>query len=138
MDIERYDPWEEFNRLRQQIDMLFAGFFDRMPHTGRHVAFAPAADVYRSDSTLVIRIDLAGVIEDDVDISAAETAVVVRGEREPPPDAARTGYYRRELPYGFFERKIELPVRVDPAGLAAEYTDGLLIVRLPIIQADSR
>jgi len=133
MDIERYDPWEEFNRLRQQINKLFAGFFDRMPHTARHVAFAPSADVYRSDDILVLRLDLAGVIEDDVDISAGETFVIVRGEREYPVDETRATYYSRELEYGFFERKIELPVRVDPARMTAEYTDGLLVVRLPVI-----
>jgi HSP20 family protein len=132
MDIERYDPWEEFNRLRQQINALFAGFFDRMPHTLRHVSFAPPADVYQTDNTLVLRFDLAGVVEDDVDIAATETDIVIRGERDRPADAPLDGHYRRELPYGFFERKIELPVRVKPLQLSAEYVDGLLVIRLPI------
>ena len=130
MDIERYDPWEDFSRLRQKINELFAGFFERMPHAPRDVAFAPAVDVYQSDGHLVLRFDLPGIIEDDVDIEATETAVIIRGERDRPADAAPDDYYRKEWAYGFFERKIDLPVRVNPRRLRAQYSDGVLTIRL--------
>lgn len=132
MDIKRYDPWEEFGHLQQRINELFAGFFEHMPHTARDVAFAPAVDVYRSDDHLVLRIDLPGIVEDDVDIAATETVVVIRGERDHPADAAPGGYHRREWAYGFFERKIELPARVDPKQLSATYAEGVFIIRLPL------
>ena len=132
MDIRRYDPWEEFNRLQQRINELFAGFFQDMPHTLRDVSFAPAVDVYRSNDHLVLRIDLPGIVEDDVDIAATETAVVIRGERDHPADAASGGYHQKEWVYGFFERKIDLPARVDPDRLSADYSDGVFVIRLPL------
>lgn len=132
MDIKRYDPWEDFNRLQQRINELFAGFFEHMPHTARQVAFAPAADVYRSDDHLVVRINLPGIVEDDVDIAATETAVVIRGERDRPSDVGSAGYYHQEWAYGYFERKIDLPIRVKPQRLSAEYADGVLVIRLPV------
>ena len=132
MDIKRYDPWEDFSRLRQRINELFAGFFEHMPHTVRDVAFAPAVDVYQSDSHIVLRIELPGIIEDDVDIAATETVVVIRGERDRPADAAPGRYHLREWAYGFFERRIDLPARVNPQRISAEYADGVFVIRLEL------
>ena len=132
MDIERYDPWAEFNHLQQQINQLFAGFFSRMPHLAYDVAFAPAVDVYESDGRLVLRIDLPGIVEDDVDILATDRTIVIRGERDRPADALEGRYFQREWAYGFFERKIELPARVDPQQLQATYSDGVFEILLPL------
>jgi len=133
MDIERYDPWEEFDRLQEQINGLFDDFFGRL-HAAHRVSFAPAVDVYESDGHLVIRLDLPGIVEDDVDIMVSERSVVIRGERDHPADALPGGYRRREWPYGIFERRIELPASVQPELISASYVDGVFEIRLPIAE----
>jgi len=131
MDIERYDPWDEFNRLQEEVNRMFDGFFEKM-HEQRPVAFAPAVDVYESDGHVVLRISLPGIVEDDVDIMATETSVLIRGERDKPADALHGRSFRREWPYGFFERRIDLPVPVKPLLLTAQYVDGVFQIRLPL------
>lgn len=133
MDIERYDPWEEFDRLQERINKVFDEFFDQM-HVAHHVSFVPAVDIYESDGCLVLRFELPGVVEDDVDVMATENVVVIRGERDRPTDAAPEGYHRREWPYGYFERKIDLPIVVQPELLHAEYVDGVFLIRLPVAE----
>ncbi|HUT87935.1 MAG TPA: Hsp20/alpha crystallin family protein, partial [Thermoguttaceae bacterium] len=135
MDIERYDPWEEFDRLQEQINRLFDDFFGRL-HAVHHVSFAPAVDVYESDGHLVIRVDLPGIVEDDVDIMVDERTVVIRGERDHPADAVPGRYHRREWPYGLFERRIDLPAPVLPEMVSASYADGVFQIRLPIAGRD--
>lgn len=130
MDIERYDPWEEFDRLQEQVNEILSSFFERMPGTGRHVDFAPPIELYLSEAQLVLRVELPGVVEDDVDISATATTVVIRGERDKPADAV--AYLRREWAYGLFERRVELPMAVVPERLSAKYTDGVFEIRLPL------
>ena len=134
MEIERYDPWEEFDRIQKQISRLIEEFFADFPHPGRTVAFAPAVDVYESEYHIVVRAALPGVVEDDVDITATELSVTIRGERDTPGDAVRGGYFRREWAYGFFERQVSLPRRVEPEKLHARYFDGVFEIRLPIAE----
>jgi len=130
MDIERYDPWEEFDRLQEHVNHMLSGFFERLPRAGRPVDFAPAVDLYLTDHHLVLRFNLPGVVEDDVDISATPTAITIRGERDQPADAV--SYYRHEWAYGLFERHVELPQPVVPELLSARYFDGIFEITIPL------
>ena len=90
----------------------------------------PPTDVYETRSEMVVRVELAGVRIEDVDVSVSDRLLTISGVRRPelPEDA---GYHRMEILYGPFRTTVALPHRVNLSGIAAEYRDGFLTVRIP-------
>jgi HSP20 family protein len=132
MQPEKWDPWERFLAIRRQVDELFASFFHELAaHAdGPRPSFSPDIDVYRLEDTVIVRAALPGTLEDDVDIEIYEDAIILRGERESPLASRSPDYAYHEWHYGFFERKVPLPVRVEPGSLVAEFAEGVLEIRL--------
>jgi HSP20 family protein len=103
----------------------------------RAVRFQPSADMYETDSALVIKMELPGVKAEELNItlSADDRLLTVSGERyerhEDRGDSVR--YYQLEIYYGSFERQLVLPgdIRFDRDGIKANYRDGFLVISLP-------
>jgi HSP20 family protein len=94
----------------------------------------PAVNVSETADAIVIEAELPGVIAADLDVSVAGDELVIRGRRpsreEPAETTAgeRPNWLRRERGTGDFERRIELPVGVDPAKVEAKLSDGVLML----------
>ena len=95
--------------------------------------FLPAVDVYTTGDppTLHVRMEIAGLDPDRLSIRLEGRMLSIEGER-PPGHAGRVAYQHMEIPYGRFERQVELPVDVDGAAAAAGYGSGFLTVSLPV------
>jgi HSP20 family protein len=93
--------------------------------------FRPPVDFFETPQGLTLRLDLAGVGSDDFSISLAGQELVIRGQRKPPSPQGISRFLLLEIGFGVFERSFNLPVPVDPKGIEARYTDGVLTVKLP-------
>lgn len=97
----------------------------------------PAVNAYRCSDHLIIFVDLAGVSPESVQIHAEAGHLVISGRRPAPEPACRRSELAQllalEIEQGAFERALDLPPDVDPAGMKTEYRDGLLQIRLPLI-----
>jgi len=97
----------------------------------------PKADVYETPEDLVVRVEVAGVRKEslNVSLSADNRTLSVTGTRSERyvDDRAKLRYYRLEVYFGSFERDVLLPadISVDRNRLGATYRDGFLIVTLP-------
>lgn len=97
----------------------------------------PKADVYETPEELVVRVEVAGVRKEslNVSLSADNRILSVTGTRSERfvDDRPKLRYYRLEVYFGSFERDVVLPadVSVDRNRLGATYRDGFLIVTLP-------
>ena len=87
---------------------------------------------------LRIVVDLPGVDPGDVQIVVHERALVVAGRRPSVHPPGHVSYHLMEIDYGPFERRIGLPVDVDPDGARATYDRGLLVVTLPVASKPPR
>ncbi len=103
----------------------------RFESTRTHVHLQPAADFYETTQGLVVRLELAGVKPDSLSLSLAGQELVVRGRREPPPPAGIRRFIHLEMGFGAFERSFILPIAIDPQGVQARFTDGILEITLP-------
>lgn len=94
----------------------------------------PNTDVYECPDGLVIRLEVAGVQADSVEVQLEEQSLIVRGiRRGPSGDQTKAGvrYRQMEIEYGGFERVIPLPFGVDGEKARATVQGGFLEIRLP-------
>jgi HSP20 family protein len=88
----------------------------------------PPTDVYETDDSAVVTVEISGLRDGDYDISLVGRTLVISGERQDP--AAKLAYQQMEIRYGRFRTQVHLPWAIDPDGQTATYADGFLRVVL--------
>jgi len=109
-------PTAPLARLERQIDDLFDRFFEDFPSlrsmmTGE--TWGPAGDVIERKDELVVRADLPGLEQKDVQVEIQDGTLSLRGERSEQRETKEGDYYRAERWSGSFSRDIALPPGVD-------------------------
>lgn len=112
---------------------LIHGARDRKP-SGR--LWCPAADVYRTRDGWIVKVDLAGVCADDLQITMHGPILELKGLRRDSSYGEGVSYQQLEITYSRFEKRIEFPCSIEKATLEQDYRDGLLVLRLH--QAEQR
>jgi HSP20 family protein len=95
----------------------------------QHKTWRPATDVYETDSYIVVKVEIAGMEEEDFVVSLDSKRLLITGIRRDP--AAKLAYQQMEIPYGQFETDVLLPLAVDEDQVEATYNNGFLSVFLP-------
>ncbi len=90
----------------------------------------PAADVYRIKDGWLVKLDLAGVRADEIEIEIAGPVLRVSGCRQDACCHETLAYHQLEITYSRFEKTLRFPCRIEGASLERDYRDGLLILRL--------
>jgi HSP20 family protein len=90
----------------------------------------PSADVYRSAEGWIVKVDLAGVCSDDLEIELSGSFLRIRGCRRDTHYREGFIYHQMEITYSRFEKTIQFPVRIEGASVARDYNDGFLIIKL--------
>jgi HSP20 family protein len=126
-EMQRY--LAHFHRAGKRPTILFTHHAQPLP------VWTPAVDMYETGDAIVVLFDLAGVDAEKTEVHAEPHMLTVRGvrrERHTPeqPDEQRS-YHALEIPYGRFERTIQMPPGVDTAAAHANYREGLLEITLP-------
>ena len=108
--------------------------FSLMP-VGRNVRpsgrlWNPAADVYRSSDGWVVKVDLAGICSDDLEIELNDSGLSIRGCRKDTLYREGFTYHQMEITYSRFEKRIQFPCALDAASIDHDYSDGFLIINL--------
>ena len=99
---------------------------------GAAMAWRPAADIYRTNEGWVVKLELAGVRQEDVNVEASGSELFISGVRRDRFVEEGGSHYSMEITYSHFERAIELPCELDRASISIEGHDGLLLVRVVI------
>jgi HSP20 family protein len=110
-----------------EINRLFNTLFDE----SQSQRWIPAMDLVEDEEQFVLKADLPGLSEDDVEIEIRDNALTISGERKSEREQKERGWYRVERATGRFSRSLTLPEGVDPDGVTAEFDRGVLEVRIP-------
>ncbi len=94
-------------------------------------SWTPRADIYETQDTVVVQIDVPGVKLDQLDIQCDKGMLSVKGERPFKQDDSQQKYYRVENLYGPFERYFEIPRTLDVSKVEATYNEGVLTLTFP-------
>jgi HSP20 family protein len=130
MTIVRWEPLRELNSLQSEMNRLFNNAFDGSsgPVARRWV---PAMDLVESGEHFVLRADLPGMSEEDIEIELEDGALTVSGERKAEHEERGEGFHRVERSFGAFSRSLTLPKGVDADAVAASFDRGVLEIRIP-------
>lgn len=91
----------------------------------------PHIDMSETDKELVVKVDLPGMTDKDVDISINRDLLTITGEKKQEKEQNEKGWYRMERQYGSFSRSIPLPYEIEADKAEALYKNGVLTVKLP-------
>lgn len=131
MAIYRFgQPWVPFRDLEREVDRLLAsvslGF--QGVRIGRQF---PPVNLYEFEDCLILTAELPGVRPDDLEVMVANGVLTLKGRRQGPEGVPDERYRRQERPRGNWKRSLQLPERVVEEELSAEFSNGLLKIRLP-------
>ena len=135
MALIRWEPVPELATIQNEMNRLFNTLFDQPGQSNRGQGmprrWVPAMDLVESEDHYVLRADLPGLSQEDVNIELEANVLTVSGERKAEHQEHGEGYYRLERAFGSFSRSLTLPQGIDPEAVTAKFDRGVLEVRIP-------
>jgi HSP20 family protein len=129
MAINRWDPFREVVSMQNRLNSLFRDLNDgESPLT--NASFVPAVDIYEDANKVVLKLEVPGIEEKDLDIRVENNTLTVKGERKFERDEKEENFHRIERRYGSFFRAFTLPTTVNTEGVQASYNSGILKLEL--------
>ena len=122
--ITRIDPFREL-----------ASFFENFTEPGGKDqlsagSFVPPVDVYEDEQNLVLKLEIPGINDDDLDVQVENNTLTVKGERKFEKEEKEENFHRIERRYGSFLRTFRLPNTIDTDKVEAHYDKGILKISL--------
>jgi HSP20 family protein len=133
MALIRWEPARELQTIQQEMNRLFGSVFDAPEGNGGAVQrrWIPAMDLVEEGEHFVLRADLPGVKDDDINVELEDNVLTISGERRSEHEERKEGYHRIERAAGRFARSLTLPDGVDPESVDAKFENGVLTVQIP-------
>jgi HSP20 family protein len=133
MALTRWEPVRELGTIQNEMNRLFNSFFDTpAPANGQALRrWIPPMDLVETDTAFVLKADLPGLSESDVNIEFEDNVLTISGERKTEHEERQAGFYRVERSFGSFRRALTLPEGVDPEAVKATFENGVLEVTVP-------
>jgi HSP20 family protein len=133
MAIVRWEPLRELTTLQNEMNRLFGTVFDTPTQTngGTLRRWMPAMDLVETGDHFVLRADLPGLSEEDVNIEVEDRVLTISGERKAEHTESKDGYQRVERAFGSFSRSLTLPEGIDAESVVASFDKGVLEVQIP-------
>ena len=130
MAITRWDPFREVVALQNRMNSLFSNLNNENESALTTASFIPAVDVYEDDKKVVLKLEVPGIEEKDLDVRVENNTLTVKGERKFEKEEKEENFHRIERRYGSFYRAFTLPSTVDTEHIGANYSAGVLKLEL--------
>jgi len=124
MLLEKLTPLREFDLMDRRTRRIFEDL-------GFVSALAPAADVYETESELVVELEVPGFDESELTVKIVDRTLTIKGERAEESEREEATLRLRERLESQFERHFVLPSEIDEEHVTATYEKGVLTLRVP-------
>jgi HSP20 family protein len=129
MAISRWDPYREVVALQNRVNSLFRDMNgDNDPLAA--ASFVPAVDIYEDPQKVMLKLEVPGIDQKDLDVRVENHTLTVKGVRNFEAEEKEENFHRIERRYGSFYRAFTLPSTVDTENVAASYNAGVLKLEL--------
>ena len=131
MAITRWDPYREVATLQSRLNSLFQDYNRGDANDPVSASsFVPPVDIYEDEHSIVLKLEVPGMKQDDFDIQVENNNLTVRGERKFEKEEKEENFHRIERRYGSFYRAFTIPNTVNPNSVKADYDAGVLRIQL--------
>ena len=126
---------DEVQRMQKRMDRLFNDMIPTLGWVAVHQQrkWRPPTDVYETEDAVIVKVEVAGMSEQDFCVSLSNRNLAVSGVRRDPD--CKLSYQQLEIPYGHFYTEVFLPYAVERDEIQATYENGFLTVTLPKVKA---
>jgi HSP20 family protein len=131
MALVRWEPFRELAALQNEMSRWMGQLSGPTSGNGSSSTWLPAVDVWETEDELVLSFDLPGIPEDAIAVELEDNVLTVSGERERTSEHSNDRFYRFERRFGTFARSVTLPPGVREDAIRANYSNGVLEVRVP-------
>ena len=134
--IVRWNPLREMEEMQNRMAALFGPDPLRIIDPNREEKIAstdwiPAVDITEDEKEFLIKTDLPEMKKEDVHVTFADGVLTITGERKSEKEEKNRKFHRIEREHGRFLRSFTLPETADATRIAAEFKEGVLLLRLP-------
>ena len=130
MAIQRWDPFKEISSLKSQMDKIFESLMGEGEDI-RTGSWVPPVDIYETENEIVIKAEVPGDSQKDIEIKVEDDTLIIRGEKRFERDMEKETYHRAERVYGKFQRSFILPKSIEKDNIKATLKQGVLTLVLP-------
>jgi HSP20 family protein len=129
--LTRWDPFRELNTLQGRLNRLFEQQYGSGQQEALTTgAFVPPVDIYEDEHGIQLKLEVPGIEEKDLDVKVENNVLTVSGERKFENEEKEENFRRVERSYGSFTRSFTLPSTVNTEDVSADYSNGVLKVKL--------
>ena len=122
------DVFQEMEKVKNRVNRYLSGVSNRCDY--------PLLNVWRNDNGLIIKVELPGVEEADIDLSIVKEVLTIKAIRKELELLENEQYLKRERDCGSISRSLKLPYRVEIDNVEASLKNGILTITLPRAEAD--
>jgi HSP20 family protein len=132
MTLVKWEPFRDLMAMQDRMTRLFDETLSRImkEEVGKGV-WSPPVDILERENEVVLKIDLPGVSQNDIEVRVEENTLIVQGERRFIKEALDENYLQIERPYGTFRRVFNIPRAIEQENIKASSREGVLRVILP-------
>jgi len=116
--------------LANEIENFYRDFFGGSLRSDYDCCFSPMVDIQETADDVVLTFELPGMDKKDIKVWVEDNTLTVSGERKIRDEKKADDYIRTEIREGSFSRSFTLPKTVDSGKISADYSNGLLTVKL--------
>jgi HSP20 family protein len=139
MNLVRWNPFDEMERMQQDMSRLFGRLGMRGGGQLEGVRTPmPNVEVFTTDKEVVAKVELPGMRPEDVEVEITEDSIHLSGEFKQEEEIKEDNYFRSERQYGNFERLVPLPNRIKDGEAKANFKHGILEIRAPLAEEVKR
>src|SRR5450631_4135777 len=131
MRIIRWDPFQGAVAMQQGVSSMFRELnASEGEDPSAPASFVPPVDIYEDAQKVVLKLEVPGIEEKDLDVRVENRTLTVKGERKLDKEEKEENFHRIERRYGSFYRAFTLPSTVDSENVQANYNAGVLKLEL--------
>lgn len=128
-----FGPLRPVATLQRGVERMAHSWWDlrgALPSASRGI-WSPPTDVYETATDLMVKVEVAGTTEDQIQVYLYQDCLLVSGKRDERKLPAQTVIHQMDIWYGDFRAEVPIPVAVDAERVEANYENGMVCVKLP-------
>ena len=132
MAIVKYSPFRDMMNMQEQMNRLLDLAWSKQGGEElREGAWQPPVDIYEDENAVIIKAELPGIDQKDIEVRIEDNTLTIRGERKHEEEVRKENYHRVERYYGGFQRSFSIPATIHQEKVRASSDKGVLTITLP-------